>query len=327
MKNKILKILFAYREDFISGEKLSEELGVSRTAIWKHINTLREEGYDIKSIPRGGYQLIKTPDILSQIEIQRDLNTQTLGKEIVHLSSLESTNNKAKDLALQGAPEGLVVISEEQTKGRGRRGRQWSSPRGTGIWMSILLRPNILPREAPKFTLLAAVAVAKGIREVTGLEAQIKWPNDILIHKKKICGILTEMSAELDSINYIIIGIGMNVNEREKDFPLEIQNKASSLALLKGEKVSRRELVTKILENLEEEYLKYIDKNEFHSVIDQWKNMSCTLGAQVKTINNKKEIKGIAVDIKEDGALIIQRDNGEIEEIFFGDVSIRGIDE
>ncbi|MCR1899058.1 biotin--[acetyl-CoA-carboxylase] ligase [Irregularibacter muris] len=325
MREKILHLLKKYPQEHVSGEKLSEQLGVSRTAIWKHINALREEGYNIESIPRKGYILRESPDILTAVEIQGELHTSLLGKKIMHFDSIGSTNDKAKDLALQGAEEGTVIIAEEQIKGRGRRGSQWVSPKGKGIWMSIILRPDVLPKNAPKFTLLSAVAVAQAIREVTALPVQIKWPNDIIYQNKKVCGILTEMSAEMDFINYIVVGMGININESIKDFPEEIQGKATSLREIKGENISRQRLVRSILENLEKFYLEFVKEQNFQKVLELWKSMSGILGKEVRAMGNNDVIQGIAVDINQEGALIIKEDNGKIHEITFGEVSLRGV--
>ena len=235
VKEKIIEKLIKDLGNYVSGERLSEELGVTRTAIWKNINTLREEGYIIHSLPRKGYILKDTPDILSQIEIQNGLDTKILGKEILHYDSISSTNDLVKELALKNGKEGLVIISEEQIKGRGRR--KLAISKGKGIWMSILLRPDIPPKEGPKFTLLSAVAVTKAIKEATGIEGKIKWPN--IVNNKKVCGILTEMNAEMDLINYIIIGIGINVNGKTEDFLMSLRT-GRSLSQVKGDYISAR---------------------------------------------------------------------------------------
>jgi BirA family biotin operon repressor/biotin-[acetyl-CoA-carboxylase] ligase len=326
VREKIIKILRQHSNQHVSGEKLSEKLEVSRTAIWKNINILKEEGYKIESVPRKGYILRGTPDLLSEIEIQSGLQTKIIGKEIIHFDSITSTNDTAKEFALKRAKEGLVITAEEQLKGRGRRGRTWESPKGTGIWMTILLRPDISPSQGPKFTLLSAVAVAKSIKEVTGLNAKIKWPNDIIINNKKVCGILTEMNAEIDFVNHIIIGIGVNVNAMQDDFPIEVQQRAISLAQETGKKVSRQELARKILENIEKRYLAFIQGMDFENILEEWKGLSCNLGKQVKATVNGKELIGTAVDINKDGALILKTDEEKFIEINYGDVMVRGID-
>lgn len=325
VKKEIIKTLRKYSGQPVSGGKLSEYLKVSRTAIWKQMNNLRQEGYEIDSIPSKGYLLQSAPDLLSEVEIQNQLKTKIVGRRIIYFDSIDSTNNIAKDYALNDWEEGLVITSEEQTNGRGRRGRPWASPKGSGVWMSLLLRPNILPSEAPKFTLLAAVAVVKAIYEETGLEAQIKWPNDIIVHKKKVCGILTEMNAELDNINYIVIGIGINVNQKKDDFPADIRRFAISLAQAKKEKVSRQSLVRRILENLESYYLNFMQQKDFSSILQEWRERSCTIGRQVKATLNGEEIRGTAIDITDEGALLVQKGDKDRIEISYGDVSIRGV--
>lgn len=327
MREKIIKLLMEHSNQHVSGEKLSDKLKVSRTAIWKNINILKEEGYKIESLPRKGYILRGTPDLLSEIEIQNGLQTKIIGKEIVHFDSIPSTNDSAKEFALQKAKEGLVITAEEQLKGRGRRGRTWESPKGTGIWMTILLRPDIPPSQGPKFTLLSAVAVAKSIKEVTGLNAKIKWPNDIIIDNKKVCGILTEMNAEIDFVNYIIIGIGVNVNAMKDDFPIEVQQRAISLAKAIGKKVSRQDIVRKILENVEKRYLAFMQDMDFENILKEWKELSCNLGKQVRATLNGEELIGIAVDINKDGSLILRTEERGIIEITYGDVMVRGIDD
>lgn len=325
MRKEIIKVLKENLHQPISGERLSEQFGVSRTAIWKNINILKEEGYKIESIPRKGYILSQAPDLLTEIEIQSGLQTEFIGKEIIHFNSIPSTNDSAKEYAMKKAKEGLVITAEEQLEGRGRRGRTWASPKGTGIWMTILLRPKISPSQAPKFTLLTAVAVAKAIKDVTNLDVQIKWPNDLIINSKKVCGILTEMSAEMDIINYVIIGIGVNVNAMQEDFPVEVEQRAISLAQVLGKKVSRKDLARRILENIEERYFDFIQSMNFENILQEWRNLSYTLGKQVRATLNREEIIAIAEDINQDGALILRTKNGDRVEISYGDVMVRGI--
>lgn len=324
VREKIIKTLKTHVNQPISGEKLSEQLGVSRTAIWKNINILKEEGYQIESIPRKGYILRQAPDLLTKVEIQNGLQTKIIGEEIIHFHSIPSTNDSAKEFASNKAKEGLVITAEQQSAGRGRRGRTWESPKGTGIWMSILLRPNIPPSQAPKFTLLAAVAVASAIKEVSKVDVKIKWPNDLIINNKKVCGILTEMSAEMDFINYIIVGIGVNVNAMSRDFPEELQKTAISLAQVLGEKIPRQKLSRKILENIETRYLAFIETMDFEEILQEWRVASYTLGKQVKTTWNGEEMIAMAEDINEDGALMLRTDQDKLIEISFGDVMVRG---
>ena len=228
-------------ESYISGEELGEKLGVSRAAIWKGIQKLKEQGYEIEAVSNKGYHIIQNQDLYNGIEIKEVCNTTKIAKEVYFYEQTDSTNNCIRKLAKEGKKEGVVAVAEIQTAGKGRRGKGWQSPKGTGIWMSMLLTPNITPPEAPVLTLLAGLAVCRAIRQQTGLTAMIKWPNDILISNKKICGILTELYAEMDSVHFVITGIGINVNTEV--FPDELQKTATSLKIEKGESISRKNMI------------------------------------------------------------------------------------
>lgn len=321
MKDRILKQLIANKGEFVSGQHLSEKIGTSRTAVWKHIKTLKVDGYQIESVPNKGYKLIKSPDLLSQEELSPLLQTNFIGKKIIYKDKVNSTSNLAKEIALS-LDEGTVIIAEEQTKGRGRMGRHWVSLPRTGIWMSIILKPNIRPDKAYQITQTAAVAIVKAIEKITGLSAGIKWPNDIIINGKKVCGILTEMSAEPDRINYIILGIGINVNTSIEDIPEYLRDKATSLKAELGKEVSRKELVAAIFKNIEKEYYGFV-QNDFRAVIDDCRKYSVLLGKEITITQMDKTYKGRAIDIREDGVLLIRTPEGMIEAIS-GDVSIRG---
>ena len=323
MRSQILNLLKQSGNDFLSGEDLAERLNVSRTAIWKHINALRDSGYDIESVPRSGYRLINSPDLLSAEEISTALSTKILGSTIKYFTSTDSTNNQAKKLAMQGATDGTIVISEEQLGGRGRLSRMFFSPKYKGIWFSVILRPKFLPQEAPKCTLLAAVAIAKAIDEATGIKVGIKWPNDILYNGKKIVGILTEMNAEMDCVNYIVIGMGINVNITSDEMPDDIKETATSLNQIAKKDISRLKLLTSILNNLEELYLA-VQERGFAPIFDEWRKYSITLNQHIKVIgvNDSETFEGVAVDIDNDGALLVKT-NGQIKRVLAGDVSIR----
>lgn len=324
MKDEILRLLKDNKEGFISGENISNELGVSRTAIWKVINTIKEEGYLIESVSRKGYRLLNTPDLLTENEILDNLITKYIGRNIIHFDTIDSTNNKAKELASLGEVEGTTIISEEQTMGRGRLGRTWISPKYKGIWMSIILRPNISPQDASKITQIGAAAVLKAIRDLE-LEAFIKWPNDIVLNKKKVCGILTEMSAEIDKINYLVVGIGINVNIDEYEFPKELINMATSLKSVSQKKIDRKNLVSNILNNFEKLYDELICKNSIDDTIQICKDYSVLLGKEVKIIKNNEEIIAKAIDVNKDGNLVVKYESGETDNIISGEVSIRGL--
>ncbi|WP_378955355.1 biotin--[acetyl-CoA-carboxylase] ligase [Pelosinus sp. sgz500959] len=322
MRTKILEILRKCPDEYLSGEEISRQLEVSRTAIWKHMQTLKQAGYEIEAHPRRGYRLQNRPDLLLPYEIRETLSSNILGqKEIFYFSDVESTNTEAKKQANLGCAEGTIVLSEAQNKGRGRLSRGWFSPSSKGIWLSIVLRPPFNPYDAPKCTLLAAVAVTKAIRKVTQVECGIKWPNDILYQGKKLVGILTEMSAEIDAINHIVIGMGINVNIEEEEFPEELKEIATSLAMITGREISRLSLLDAVLVELEEAYHKVIQQG-FTEMLDEWRQLSVTLGKNVNVIGSGRDFGGLAVDIDQDGALLVQTTEC-LERVLAGDVSIR----
>ncbi|MDR3560010.1 MAG: biotin--[acetyl-CoA-carboxylase] ligase [Negativicutes bacterium] len=321
MRVRILQILRENAGDYISGEEVSRRLAVSRTAIWKHIQALKQDGYDIEAHSRSGYRLCGTPDLLLPEEICLRLDTEVFGRQIHYLSAVTSTNTEAKRLATDGCPEGLIVVAEEQTGGRGRLARGWYSPRGKGIWLSLVLRPPFSPQEAPKCTLLAAVAVNKAIRRVTNVASGIKWPNDILYEDKKLVGILTEMTAEMDAINYVVIGMGINVNIAAEEFPAELAASATSLLVAGGRRFSRLELTAAVLEEFEAAYHAVI-RDGFEPLLAEWRAESVTLGRTVDVLGVGRQFSGVAVDIAADGALLIETESG-LERVVAGDVSIR----
>ncbi|KPU26613.1 biotin--acetyl-CoA-carboxylase ligase [Caloranaerobacter sp. TR13] len=323
MKDEILKLLKENNNRFVSGQSISDTLNVSRTAIWKYINQLREEGYLIDSVTRKGYKLTYTPDILTYVEIAEYLKTNYIGRKIVYFESIDSTNIKAKQLATEGIKEGTVVISEEQTMGRGRLGRKWLSPKGKGIWMSIILRPDINPIDASKVTQIGAAAIWKTLKKV-GVDAYIKWPNDIVLNGKKVCGILTEMSAELNRINYLVIGMGINVNVNSEEFPEEIKDIATSIKAEIGHDVDRKFIVAEILNNFEGFYNELIKYGSIKTSIEICREASILLGREIKIITNKGERKAKAIDITDQGELLIE-ENGQIKKLVSGEISVRGI--
>lgn len=321
MRAQILTLL-REREGYLSGEDISRQLAVSRTAIWKHMQALKQEGYQIDSHPRLGYRLCQTPDLLLPEEIRSRLTTDKLGREqIFYFPEIESTNNEAKRQAFAGCPEGTIVVAEAQVSGRGRLSRGWFSPFGKGIWLSVVLRPPFQPQDAPKCTMLAAVAVNQAIRKVTGIESGIKWPNDILFQGRKLVGILTEMSAEMDAINHVVIGMGINVNMAQEDFPEELQSIATSLAAAVGHPVDRLELLTAVLKELEDTY-RFAVTDGFKEILQAWRRQSVTLSQMVNVLGINHQFSGRAVDIDEDGALLVET-NGKTERVIAGDVSIR----
>ncbi|HKM39378.1 MAG TPA: biotin--[acetyl-CoA-carboxylase] ligase [bacterium] len=319
MKQDILLALLAKTDEYISGECISRRLGVTRAAVWKYIEDLREAGYIIEAIPRRGYRLTARPDKLLPTEIRPDLNTDYLGQTIHYFLEVDSTNDVARELAQQGAAEGTIVIAEKQLQGRGRRGRNWVSTSGSGIYVSIILRPALLPPLAPLMTLTSAVAGAEAIRRLTALPVMIKWPNDLLIDGCKVAGILTEISAETDTIFYVIIGAGINVNTTS--FPAQLRNKASSLALAGGQPVSRKRLLQLFLQSLECWYQSLLTEPQV--VLERWRQLSVTMGRQVAVFSPHATIHGQAIDIDSDGALLLKTKTGEIVRVLSGDVSLR----
>jgi len=321
LDEKILNVLRNNTETHVSGEELCKLANISRAAIWKHIEKFREEGYDIEASPHLGYKLISIPDRLIPGEVKWKLMTSVFGKTIISYKKVDSTNDVAYELAEKSLPEGSVVIAEEQAKGKGRHGRLWASPSKGGIYMSCILRPQMTPNEIPKITLLAAVAVAKAIRVFTGLNPVIKWPNDILINNKKVCGILTEMKAEQDTIDFVVIGIGINVNTNVRELPKGACSLKDELHHAKREELSRVELTKKVLEMLEEEYLR-LNKEGFKPIIDEWKQMSSMLGSRVKVVMQNRTFEGVAHDIDPDGAFVVRSESGLLERISSGDIVV-----
>ena len=251
MKSEILRLL-KESDTYISGQQLCEQFQVSRTAIWKVIDQLKKEGYEIEAVRNKGYRLIDSPDVMSKAEIESLVDTKWAGKNVVYYDEIDSTNNRAKEAGDNGAAHGTLFVADMQVAGKGRRGRVWKSPSGSSIYMTILLYPDIPPVKAPQLTLLMAIAVAEGIQKVTGLETKIKWPNDIVVNGRKICGILTEMSTEIDYINHVVIGVGINVNQ--DTFPDDIKATASSLKLELGKSVKRSELIAAVMKSFEKCY-------------------------------------------------------------------------
>ena len=321
MREKILDILLDNIGVYVSGEEISRMLNKSRTAVWKSIKSLRNEGYLIEAYPRKGYRAVKNPDLLVPREIKRYLNTQRFGKVIDYHDIIDSTNRKAKEFGLQGYPEGTIVVAEEQNRGRGRLDHQWASPRG-GIWFSLVLRPYLTPERAPLLTLLAAVSMIKGIEEVARVPVGIKWPNDIFLKGKKLAGILTEINAEMELINFVVVGIGINVNVHKDCFAGDIAEIAASVVEEKGEEVPRPEILGAILNHMEVLFDK-AQKEGFSSVIEEWKNYDTTLGEKVEIHTTTGIISGRALDISEDGSLIMEKKKGENIKVRSGDLYLQ----
>ena len=319
MKENILKYL--EKNKYVSGEILAEKLGISRVAIWKQIKKLKDLHYEIISHQNLGYCLVSRPDLLLPDEIQKGLDTDYMGHNICYYRELESSNITAREKARSKrdeVSEGTVIITEKQTGGKGRLGRKWFSPEG-GIWLSIILYPHLSPAYIPRITLITAVAVVKAIKELTRIQGLIKWPNDILIHEKKVCGILTEMSAELDLINWLVIGLGINANIDHGEFPEEIKDTSISLKEILNQKISRVKLVQLFLREFEKCY-NMINRKESALILNEWKLYSHTLGRKIKVKVGNRVVIGQATNINDKGALIIKKDNGECLEIISGTI-------
>ncbi len=316
MQEKIIQYL-KKSQGYLSGEELSHCLSMTRAGVWKAIQELRKLGYDIAAVPHLGYQLKSLPDRLFPWEIQHNLGTKILGKRIIYHDCVDSTMDEAFQLGLQKSPEGTVVCAETQTKGRGRLGRNWISPKGQGIYASILLKPHFLPTEVSKLTLLCAVAISEAINKTCGFCPTIKWPNDILINDRKVGGILTELRAEADCVGFLIIGLGINVNTKEEKLP----DFATSLRSHKGDLILRIELMKEILRSIESWYLGFPQKG-FDAVIRKWKELSSTLHRYVRTADASGIVEGEAIDIDQDGGLLIRKGSGVVVKKMAGDVTV-----
>jgi len=315
---EILRVFRNARGKYISGEALSRTLGVTRTAVWKQIGILRQAGYVIEAIPSRGYCLKGSPDALIPSAIRSDLGTKRIGSKVICLDETDSTNLRAREQGDEGAPDGTVVIADSQTAGKGRMGRQWVSPPGVNLYSSVLLRPPILPFDAPQLTFLSAVAVARAVEEGAVLEPKLKWPNDILVNGMKVAGLLNEMDAETESVRYVILGIGVNINMETHQFPEGMHYPATSLAIEKGERISRLLFVRSFLRHLDDLYEEYL-REGFEPVRRAWIAYCDLAGREIEVDFHQKKLRGICRGIDEDGALLLETPQG-IERVLAGDV-------
>ncbi|MEG6617216.1 biotin--[acetyl-CoA-carboxylase] ligase [Peptococcaceae bacterium 1198_IL3148] len=320
MKERVLHILKSAQR--ISGEEICRQLNISRTAVWKHIKTLKQEGYQIDTQPRLGYQLLKTPDCLYPAEVKAGLETTFIGQKLFHFAQLSSTNDYAKELARDGGAEGAVVVTEAQVGGKGRLGRQWHSVAGEDVALSVLLYPNISPMETPKFSMLAAVAVAKGIEQTCGIKAAIKWPNDLLINGKKVCGILVEMGAEMDRVKYVVLGIGINVNSTPEMWSEDIKYKTTSVKEQNGQPINRVKLVQNLLAQLEALYLLCRERG-FAPILEEWCKWCVSLNCQAKVETINGNFTGWVEGIDDSGSLLLRLKDGSVKTFTSGEVSLR----
>lgn len=322
MKSHILTAL-GQGEKYVSGQELCRELKVSRTAIWKAVNQLKEEGYEIESVPRKGYRILHRPDSIAVEEIRSRMTTEKIGQAVFSYKILDSTNNEIRKMAEQGAQDGTLVLAEEQDKGKGRRGRSWVTPAGSAVAMSLLLRPSIAPANASMITLVMGLAVTAACRELYHLDAQIKWPNDVVVNGKKICGILTEMSSEIDYINYVVIGTGINTYVQK--FPEELLQTAVSIHELFGTRPNRAELIACCMKKFESYYGQFLKTEDLSLLMDEYNGYLAGKNGIVRVLEPGNEYCGISEGINAKGELQVKREDGTVESVYAGEVSVRGI--
>ncbi|MCM1101901.1 MAG: biotin--[acetyl-CoA-carboxylase] ligase [Clostridium sp.] len=325
MRAKILELL-REKGDFVSGQQLCDCFGVTRTAVWKAVSRLREEGYKIEAVQNKGYCLVESgaeSEMYTQNELTSRMRTRWAGKPVCFYESLDSTNSEAKRLAEAGAAHGTLVVADMQTAGKGRRGHSWSCQAGVNSYFTILLRPDLMPDAAPMLTLVMAHAVAAGIRRETGVEVGIKWPNDIVIQGRKVCGILTEMSAERDYIQHVVIGAGINV--RAQEFAPEIADRAIALDTVCDRPTDRSRLLVAIMELFEEDYEQFVRTGSLASVKDAYQELLVNRGREVCVLDPAGEYRGVARGINDMGELLVEMSDGTAREVFAGEVSVRGV--
>lgn len=322
MKEEILRLLRS-ADGYISGQELCNRFGVSRTAVWKAINQLKEAGYEIEAQQNKGYRLMAAPDLMTEAEIKSLMHTEWVAKEVLYFDTIDSTNTKAQELAEKGYPSGTLVVADKQESGKGRRGRSWVSPSGTGIFMTLMIKPDINPNNASMLTLVAALAVAKAITSVTGEKALIKWPNDIVINGKKVCGILTEMNAQFDYINHIVVGIGINVHN--ESFPEEISQMASSLMIeAGGKRFHRAQIIAETMSYFEQYYDTFLKTQDLSALVREYDKLLVNRNKSVRVLDPKEPFDGKAMGITPKGELIV--DTWESRKLVSsGEVSVRGI--
>jgi BirA family transcriptional regulator, biotin operon repressor / biotin---[acetyl-CoA-carboxylase] ligase len=319
-KDKILNLLRTSGIAYLSGEELARKTGISRTMVWKHIKSLERDGFMIQAVASQGYRIISEPDILRTSDLVQGLKAGIIGKKLHLLTTAVSTNTTAMEMAFNGAPEGTVVIAETQTGGKGRLNRKWISPKGN-LYCSIILRPAIPLHKAPLITLMGAVAVVSAISTVCTIQPSIKWPNDILVSRKKVCGLLTEMSAEQDGIKHIVLGMGINANMALTDLPVDIRENVTTLAVEAGQRVDRTALLRQVLRDIDHWYqvfLKNVDE-----VLGEWKRMNVTIGNRIAVSGLGEAFEGMAQGIDNDGRLLVRLDNGSVRQVAAGDVTLK----
>jgi len=321
MKSEIITILKQHDSAFVSGQEISKRFGITRAAVWKYIKQIQKEGYELESAPRNGYKLVSCPDILTYDEISPYLKTRYIGQRIIHYGSTDSTSNKARELAESGEPEGTVVISETQTEGKGRSGKTWDSEAYKGIWMSIILRPDVDMSSVAMVTQIGCAAVGTVMDTLIG-GIQIKWPNDVLVNGKKFCGILTESSGEADKTDYVVLGIGINVNQTENDFPAPLDKTATSIKIETGKDISRQRLVSDILYAFEKLYKNVQNQENIDGILDFFTNHSNIIGKNILLKRNHRKSAVYVTGLNRQGQLVIRYKDGSYGNISSGDISI-----
>ncbi|AYA76817.1 biotin--[acetyl-CoA-carboxylase] ligase [Bacillus sp. Y1] len=321
LRKKLLEAFTNSEQEYVSGQYLADVMGCSRTAVWKHIEDLRKEGFELEAVRKKGYKILNLPKSISADRVQLGLKTEFIGKVIHYEEMVDSTQKIAHLLSHEGAVEGTVVIAEEQKGGRGRMDRVWHSPKSTGIWMSLILRPKIPIQRAPQLTLLTAVAIVQAIEETTSLTPQIKWPNDILIEQQKVTGILTELQADADRIISVIIGMGLNINQTEDDFPPELREIATSLRIKEGKELDRAELIKVIFQKFETLYKIFLDKG-FYPIKLLWESYAISIGKEITARTLNGSISGKALGITDEGVLKVEDDLGEMHHIYSADIEL-----
>lgn len=322
MKSEILTLL-RERGDYVSGQELCEHFGVSRTAVWKAVGQLKKQGFAIEAVRNRGYRLAQEEEIFGQHELESRMDTRWAGRPVHFYQVLDSTNLRAKLDAENGAEQGTLVVADMQTAGRGRRGRSWSSPADANVYFTLILKPDFAPDKASMLTLIMAMAVASGITGTCGAEARIKWPNDIVIGGKKVCGMLTELSVQQDYIQHVVIGAGVNV--RRQEFAPEIAATAACLEQECGRKVPRAELVVNIMKAFEKYYDSFLETLDFSLLKEAYDGLLVSCGREVRVLDPKGEYMGISKGINCNGELLVELPDGSETAVYAGEVSVRGI--
>ena len=312
MREKILELL--NQKDYISGESISKKLNISRTAVWKQINVLKKQSYIIKSVKNKGYLLLSRPDVPFSEEITTKINTKIIGKNIKYFKEIDSTNSYLKNILKSQVEEGSIVVADQQLKGRGRKNRSWDSSEG-GLWFSVILYPNLPPQQAMLITMIASISIVESIKKITQLDPVIKWPNDILLNKKKLCGILTELDAEIDRLNYSIIGIGINVNNKINP---ELFDIATSIKKENKGKISRVNLLVEIINTLDNYYKVLLEKN-YKFIKEKWLKYSKIIGRKIIVNEGLKTKIGYVKDVDDNGCLLLETGSG-VDTIITGDI-------